>query len=239
MAERATQRARGAFGVVQLVLFAFSSRRSPTTVRHDNVMGGNRASSAFDDEAADATLVDSRSVFVLGVAVNLYFGRRGFARSSGIAFDGGWRMLNGQMPFRDFCAKQHRARRHAAPFFTLFGVTWFALCLHASVINGLLCVAVMGSSGCCRRRWEATAFAALSAFFFYPPTGTPFNDQPRFSSRRCSCRVVAGQRSFLAGAPGWFAVPPLFLLGLLLSIQRPSARCAWRHGRLDPRRALS
>ena len=45
------------------------------------------------------------AVSALGVAVNLYFGRRGFLPlDQSIVFDGGWRILNGQLPFRDFTA---------------------------------------------------------------------------------------------------------------------------------------
>src|SRR5438093_1441689 len=67
------------------------------------------------------------------------------------------------------------------PFFAVFGVTWFALCLHASVVNGLFVVAVYALLRLCgASRFEAAAFGALSAFFFYPPTGTPFMDQHSF-----------------------------------------------------------
>ena len=188
------------------------------------------------------------SVFVLGVAVNLYFGRRGFLPlDQSIAFDGGWRMLNGQMPFRDFTAPAGIVpAAMQAPFFALFGVTWFALCLHAAVVNGLLCVAVYGFLRLLQAtEWEATSFAALSAVFFYPPTGTPFNDQHSFFfTTLMFLAVVAGSsdpnpwRARLA----WFAVPPLFLLGLL-SCQIPTGGKVCRLGRSggssEPRKSLT
>ena len=44
-------------------------------------------------------------LFALGVGVNLVFGRRGFMPlDHSIVFDGGWRLLSGQVPFRDFAA---------------------------------------------------------------------------------------------------------------------------------------
>ena len=170
-------------------------------------------------------------VFVLGVAVNLHFGRRGFLPlDQSIVFDGGWRMLNGQLPFRDFTAPAGiTPAAMQVPFFAVFGVTWFALCLHAAVVNGLLCIAVYAFLRLCQATvWEATSFAALSAFFFYPPTGTPFTDQHSFFfTMLMLLAVVVGSidpnpwRARLA----WFAVPALFVLGLL-SCQIPTAFAA-------------
>src|SRR5262245_3442993 len=184
-------------------------------------------------------------LFVLGVAVNLHYGRRGFLPlDQSIAFDGGWRMLNGQLPFRDFTAPAGIVpSAMQTPFFAVFGVTWFALCLHAAVVNGLLCVAVYACLRLLQATvWEATAFAALSAFFFYPQTGTPSYDQHSFFfTALMFLAVVAGSsdsnvwRARLA----WFLVPTLFLLGML-SCQIPTAFagiCVAAWVALNPRRA--
>jgi hypothetical protein len=185
-------------------------------------------------------------LFVLGVAVNLHFGRRGFLPlDQSIAFDGGWRLLNGQLPFRDFTAPAGIVpSAMQAPFFRLFGVSWFALCLHASVVNGLLCVAVYAFLRLLDATvWEAIGFAALSAFFFYPPTGTPFNDQHSFFfTALMFLAVVAGssQSEVWRARLAWFLVPALFLLGLL-SCQIPTAFggvCVAVWVALNPRRAL-
>jgi hypothetical protein len=185
------------------------------------------------------------SVFVLGVAVNLHFGRRGFLPlDQSIVFDGGWRMLNGQIPFRDFTAPSGIVPAvMQVPFFALFGVTWFALCLHAAVVNGLFCVAVYALLRLCRATvWEAAAFAALSAFFFYPPTGTPFTDQHSFFfTALMFLAVAAGSIDPVAWRArlAWFVVPALFVLGLL-SCQIPTAFaaiCVAGWVALNPRRA--
>jgi hypothetical protein len=170
-------------------------------------------------------------LFTLGVAVNLHFGRRGFLPlDQSIVFDGGWRMLNGQMPFRDFTTPSAIVpSAMQVPFFALFGVTWFALCLHAAVVNGLFCMAVYGFLRLSAATvWEACAFGALSAFFFYPPTGTPFTDQHSFFFTMLMLLAVAvGSRDAVVwrARAAWFAVPALFMLGLL-SCQIPMAFAA-------------
>src|SRR6266849_4089990 len=85
-------------------------------------------------------------LFLLGVATNLYFGRIGYMPlDQGIVFDGAWRMLTGQVPFRDFAAPNSLVPAvMQVPFFRLLGVTWFAFCLHASLINGLFSVVSYG-----------------------------------------------------------------------------------------------
>lgn len=170
-------------------------------------------------------------LFTLGVAVNLHFGRRGFLPlDQSIVFDGGWRMLNGQLPFRDFTTPSAIVpSAMQVPFFALFGVSWFALCLHAAVVNGLFCMAVYGFLRLSAATvWEASAFGALSAFFFYPPTGTPFTDQHSFFfTMLMFLAVAAGSRdpAVWRARLAWFVVPALFALGLL-SCQIPTAFAA-------------
>ena len=157
-------------------------------------------------------------LFAIGVGVNLTFGRRGFLPlDQSIVFDGGWRLVSGQLPFRDFVAPSGVVPSAIqAAFFSTLGVTWFAYCLHASVVNGLFSIAVYGLLRLCgSTRIEAAAFGAMSAFFFYPPTGTPFTDQHSlFFMTLMFLAVAAG--TVAAGAAelsAWFAVPILFTLG--------------------------
>ena len=86
--------------------------------------------------------------------------------------------MNGQLPFRDFTTPNGVVPLlMQVPFFRLLGVTWFAMCLHAAVVNGVACVAVFAFLRLCGSAlWQAAAFGALNAVFFYPPTGTPFSD---------------------------------------------------------------
>src|SRR5262245_40129364 len=159
-------------------------------------------------------------LFVLGVAVNLTFGRRGFLPlDQSVVFDGGWRLLSGQVPFRDFAAPSGLVpAAMQAPLFGLLGTTWFAYCLHASIVNGLAAVAVFALLRFCgSARVEAALFAALTAFFFYPPTGTPFMDQHSFFFMTAMFAAVAAgaAASGRAEFAWWAAVPVLFVLGYL------------------------
>jgi hypothetical protein len=159
-------------------------------------------------------------LFVLGVAVNLTFGRRGFLPlDQSVVFDGGWRLLSGQVPFRDFAAPSGLVpAAMQAPVFGLLGTTWFAYCLHASIVNGLASICVFALLHLCgATRLEAAGFAALTAFFFYPPTGTPFMDQHSFFFMTAMFTAVAAGTvaSGRAEVVWWTSVPTLFVLGYL------------------------
>jgi hypothetical protein len=160
------------------------------------------------------------ALFALGVGVNLVFGRRGFMPlDHSIVFDGGWRLLSGQIPFRDFTAPSGIVpAAMQVPFFALFGVTWFALCLHASIVNGIFCAAVFALLRLCgSTRLEAALFGGLTAFFFYPPTGTPFMDQHSFffMTLMWLAAVIGTVSTGRAEWAAWFTVPMLFTLGFL------------------------
>jgi hypothetical protein len=166
------------------------------------------------------------ALFGFGLAVNLFYGRRGFMPlDQGIVFDGAWRLWSGQVPFRDFLAPNAIVpSAMQVPFFAVFGVSWFAFVLHASVINGLFCALAYAILRLCGApRLEAAAYGALSAFYFYPPNGTPFMDQHAFFFSALLFAVVllgsAGERS------AWFFVPILFAVGFL-SKQIPTAFAA-------------
>ena len=129
------------------------------------------------------TVATSCLLFAIGLGVNLTFGRRGFLPlDQSIVFDGGWRLVSGQVPFHDFVAPSGLVPSAIqAAFVSVLGLTWFAYCLHASIVNGLFAVAVYALlRSCGATRVEAGGAGALSAFFFYPPAGTPFMDQHSF-----------------------------------------------------------
>ena len=122
-------------------------------------------------------------VFLAGAAYCLYYGRIGYMPlDQSIVFDGAWRILSGQIPFRDFTAPNaFTPILIQAGFFKLFAVNWFVFCLHAALFNGLFCVLVFFLL----RRFGGGLFlsffyAILSAVVFYPPFGVPFQDQHAF-----------------------------------------------------------
>lgn len=97
-----------------------------------------------------------------------------------IIFDGAWRVLNGQIPFRDFVAPVGPVIFYLqALFFKLWGVTHFAYRLHAAVLSAVLTAVVMQITlwilpG---RRWLCLMTGLLTTFWFYAPLGTPWYSQ--------------------------------------------------------------
>jgi hypothetical protein len=117
------------------------------------------------------------------MAICLHHGRMGLMPlDQSIVFDGGWRLLNGQVPFRDFTTPAGLVPMALqAVFFRCFGVSWFVYCLHAAVFNGLFCVLAFRLLLRLEAGTAAAAFyALLSGVVFYPPFGVPYLDQHAF-----------------------------------------------------------
>lgn len=97
-------------------------------------------------------------------------------------FDGAWRVLSGQIPFRDFTTPNGIVPiAIQVLFFKVFGITWFSYVLQAAIFNGLFCLVTywllrIAGGG----RLLAFFYALLSALVFYPPIGTPFQEQHSF-----------------------------------------------------------
>ncbi len=107
----------------------------------------------------------------LGLRPRLATGRLGFMPlDQSIVFDGAWRLLSGQVPFRDFTTPDGLTPIVLqALFFQALGVTWFAYCLHAAVFNGLFCCLAYGLlRGIGAPRAAALLYGALSGVVFYP-----------------------------------------------------------------------
>jgi hypothetical protein len=99
-----------------------------------------------------------------------------------IVFDGGWRVLGGQVPFRDFTTPAGLTPiALQGIFFRCLGVSWFVYCLHAALFNGLFCVLSFWLLVRLEAGILAAAFyAALSGVVFYPPFGVPYPEQHAF-----------------------------------------------------------
>ncbi len=183
-----------------------------------------------------------------GAVVCLHFGRNGFnPLDQSIVFDGGWRILSGQVPFRDFSALTGTTPSVVqALFFRIFGVNWFAYCLHAAFFNGLFCVLVYWMLRVFRLPVASSFFYALcSGLAFYTPVGTPYMEQHGFffllvtmlalvhlfTSRRVRtglCLGVAASLSFVAMCfskqnVALFAALPLLTLSALF-LRKKDAR---------------
>ncbi|MBI5432132.1 MAG: hypothetical protein HZA52_04800 [Planctomycetes bacterium] len=123
------------------------------------------------------------ALFVFAVALACVDGRKGYMPlDHSIVFDGAWRVLCGQVPYRDFTTPNGLAPMYLqAPLFALLGPTWFAYVLHAALANGAFALLVYALL----RRFAlerpfAWLYAAASAVVFYPPIGVPYMEQESF-----------------------------------------------------------
>lgn len=161
------------------------------------------------------------SLFLWGLLVCLRYGRIGYMPlDQSIVFDGGWRLLSGQVPFRDFNAPNCLLPMYIqAVFFKIFGVNWLAYCLHSAIFNGLFCLVSFGILRLAGGGRGLSAFyAALSALVFYPPMGVPFMDQHSFFFSFLALFLVlkASQADTMAlQTRYWILVPPVVVLAFL------------------------
>ncbi|HVP56460.1 MAG TPA: hypothetical protein VMU02_00050 [bacterium] len=168
-------------------------------------------------------ILDAAAIIVLGaLAFVLTFkaGMRGFFPfDQSIVFDGSYRVLSGQVPYRDFVMPFGPMTfwLHAISF-RLLGVTYFAYVFGSATINvlavftSIVMVRIFLPPG----RLVSYAAAALTAVWFYPPFGTPWVDQTAFffsmlAITALAAATVAGQggklrRDVLAGASGVLAL---------------------------------
>ncbi len=124
-------------------------------------------------------LVACLAIAALGAALELHYGRMGFMPlDHSPNFDGGWRTLCGQVPFRDYhTASGIPPSLIQGGFFALFGVSWFSYVLHAALANalyGVLAYGLLARLGLARV--AALAYGALSTVVLFPPIGVPFMD---------------------------------------------------------------
>ena len=156
---------------------------------------------------------------MFGVAVVLFYGRRGYQPlDQSIVFDGGWRILEGQIPWVDFQTPNAVTPSiMQAGFFWVLGTTWFAYCLHAAIISGFACVVttlILQKVGLSRNL--SLLYGALTAFIFYAPMGTPYMEQHAFFFLLLAtwATVCAVQGSGRARIACYAVVPPLVVLAL-------------------------
>ncbi len=123
---------------------------------------------------------------LLALSLNLTFvsGERGFFPfDQSIVFDGSYRVLSGQVPYKDFFAPWGPVVfwLHAI-FFRLFGINYFSYILGAAVVNVLstLCSILMLKLLFPRSRFLPYIAGLLTAVWFYPPSGTPWPEQTSF-----------------------------------------------------------
>jgi 4-amino-4-deoxy-L-arabinose transferase-like glycosyltransferase len=128
---------------------------------------------------------------LLAVAILIYSfvfcfkaGERGFfALDQSIEFDGAYRILSGQVPYKDFLIPVGPGVFWVqAIVFQLLGVSFTSFLLGAAVVNLLATALAMFTVATLfpQNRWPALIAGFLTATWFYPPYGTPNMEQTAF-----------------------------------------------------------
>jgi 4-amino-4-deoxy-L-arabinose transferase-like glycosyltransferase len=119
---------------------------------------------------------------VFAFAFNWATGHRGiYLLDQSIVFDGGWRILQGQSPYKDFYFPTGPLLFFVqALFFRLFGVCWAAMVLPACVFNSLATLSVIRVARllCGGSRLLALCAGLAMAVCLQPPFGTLNCEQP-------------------------------------------------------------
>jgi hypothetical protein len=121
--------------------------------------------------------------FLGGLTFELAYGTRGFMPlDHSIVFDGGWRILSGQIPFREFGMPSAATPSFIQSlFFWIGGVNWASYIAHAAVFNGIFCMLVYGFLARLGLPLKcATLYGIASGALLFAPVGVPFPEQHAF-----------------------------------------------------------
>ena len=162
-------------------------------------------------------------VFLIALSFNQYFGNRGvFPIDSFGFFDSGFRVLNGEYPFKDYWVVSGPFIDLSQAFwFYIFDVNWQSYIFNASFLNGILALLTYQLLIKFNLSQRYSFFYTVSlAILAYPVSGTPFVDQhSTFLSLIAIFLLILAIKT--EEKIFWFLIP--FALGLaFLSKQVPS-----------------
>tara|TARA_B100001564_G_scaffold313188_1_gene286547 strand:+ start:4053 stop:5606 length:1554 start_codon:yes stop_codon:yes gene_type:complete len=113
------------------------------------------------------------------IIFNQYYGYIGILPiDSFLVFNSGYDLMNGNYPFKDYWTiKEPFIDLIQAIFFKLFGVSWFAYVLHASIFNCIITISTFFILKRLNLDIKLSFFYSISvAILTYPTVGTPFSD---------------------------------------------------------------
>ena len=119
-------------------------------------------------------------IFIVSILINQYSGFRGvFPADSFAFFDSGYRILNSEIPFKDYWLVSGLFIDYfQALLFLIFGFSWESYVLHGSLINGIFVVATYYFFRHCNLGKSYSFIYCLSlSISAYPVSGTPFVEQ--------------------------------------------------------------
>lgn len=123
-------------------------------------------------------------VLIFSFILSFKAGERGFfPYGQSFVFDGSYRLFQGQIPFKDFVLPTGPVPGwFLIPFFRFLGVNYFSYIAGAASVNVLatLCSFLVLRFLFPKKTILAFLAAVLTAIWFYPPNGTPYEDQTSF-----------------------------------------------------------
>ncbi len=163
-------------------------------------------------------------IFLFGILICQYSGNRGiFPIDSFSHYDSGYRILNGEHPFRDYWIVSGFFIDYVQSFiFFLFGTSWQVYLLNASILNGLISLLIYKLFNKLKLDFRLSFFYAICfAILAYPSSGTPFVDHHSalLSLVAIIFLILALEKNKLF----YWSLVPIFLFFAFLSKQVPAA----------------
>ena len=163
-------------------------------------------------------------IFLFGVLICHYTGNRGiFPIDSFSHYDSGYRILNGEHPFRDYWIVSGFFIDYVqSVIFYLLGTNWQVYLLNASILNGLAALLVYKLFNKLGLDLKLSFFYAICfSILAYPSSGTPFVDH--HSALLSLVAVIFLILAFEKNKILYWSLVPIFLFFAFLSKQVPAA----------------
>ena len=162
-------------------------------------------------------------LFLFSISINQFYGNIGISPMDSYTFNGGYNVLNGNQPFKDYWVSTGvLLDLIQSIFFKFIGINWFSYVLHASLFNFIITIFTFIILNKFNLKLSYSFFyAILVSIVFYPLPGIPYHD---FHALIFS---ILGIFSFVLEVRDkknihWFLLPILLILGFF-SKQTPSA----------------
>ncbi len=162
-------------------------------------------------------------LLIFGIIINQYYGNQGvFPHDSFAHFETGYRIINGEHPFKDFWIISGPLVDYIQSlFFLILGVNFQTYVIHASIFNGILTVFIFLFF---RHFGLKKIYCIIYAIFFsilaYPSSGTPFVDH--HSAFFSLLGVLSVISAIHKGNNIFWILSPIMLVCAFLSKQVPS-----------------
>lgn len=161
------------------------------------------------------------AIFTLAFSFAFKAGERGFfTLDQSIVFDGSYRIVSGQVPYRDFIAPIGPVVFWLqAIFFKILGISYYSYIFGAAFINVLATVlsVIIVRFLFPSQRYLSYVAGFLTAIWFYPPFGTPWAEQTAFFFSLLTIAAILFVR-FLKNGRSLIKIFFLLLSGIFASL---------------------